>query len=260
MTDRVCVRGCFYPGQHLPNCPDASPYSRLLYAIVTKAVPAKCGGCLPREAWEGALLCEGCIRRTRRVLEQAPDLCEHIRSMIDPLKSGWNFDRELVSGGGGEMPAPVKAALLDAGDYVIAKLTWYAEYFGDVNYGRFKDGWPSDVSPERAYQVTYWAAEYLIEKLPEIANDSAVLGFTEKVIGVPGGDEWSVAKALGRFPIQDRATWSRTPCPECKKKTVKITPPRYQGGMVRYRCSGCEWSPSILQQKRWDHYFEGVGR
>lgn len=261
MTDRFCVRGCVHRGKHTALCNRPSidtPEGRLLAAIFgDQAEP--CEGCEPREAYEGALICERCIRKTRRALEDAADLCGHLRTLIDPRKAQV-FDRENVNAGKAvDAPAPMNVSMVDAADQVIITLTWWAAYYGDVeDYRTVSSGFPSWITPEDTFDISDLPAQFLIAQLPTIANDAAVKGFTEKVIGWPAGDEWSIAKAVKRFPMDQQAFYSKKPCPKCKTRMVWVTPARRFGGKVRYECRNpeCEWSPTVMEHLVWVEYFE----
>lgn len=113
MTDtRTCVRGCItfedsedgrrHP-KHYASCVDFG------HTEVTT-----CRGCVPREAADGALLCVGCIGRARRLLDDAPDLLARLRSIADPSKSGWNWDRDVIRTSQPHAPAPIGDDLFDA--------------------------------------------------------------------------------------------------------------------------------------------------
>lgn len=227
-------------GRHLPTAGDCG-----------------CWGCLPALAADGALICTRCLQRLRAALADSPDLCAHLRSMIDPLKSGWNFDRERGSRlRAAEAPAPVNVDLIDAGNDIITTLSWWATFFGDDTTYRVEGGFPSTTTPEEAYSVAKWAADYLINNLQRISNDSWVVMFSRAVIDWPTDErEWTIRKALATFPMESRATWSARPCPSCDLRTVRVTPPRREGVPVEYVCRGCGWVPPRGEEELWEMYF-----
>ena len=110
-SDRTCARpGCMTRGKHFASCPD---YGK---------TDGDCRGCVPSEARDGAIICERCYRAVRGAITDAPDLVGHLRSIADPTKSSWNFDR-LSGGSRAELPAPVQAAII--ADNVAATLMFH---------------------------------------------------------------------------------------------------------------------------------------
>lgn len=255
---RACARGCAYRGKHLDVCPwGGEQYDR---EHLLKMGLAECKGCMPARVVPGTNLCTRDLRKLRELLEDAPDLCAHIRSMIDPLRSGWNFDRDKgnrpkVTGS----PAPLNVDLLDAGNEVIQILAGWATAFGDTTIYTLDDGWPPRTTPEEAFAVAGWASAYLVNNIMQIAASSDAAWFARYVLDFPKNpNDWTIRKALQRFPLSDRAYWSQAPCPFCAMRVVRVLPPLRGGDETRYECRSCGWSPPVPERETWLIYFEGV--
>lgn len=257
---RPCARGCCYRGKHLDECVWGNEqYDR--DHLREMGLP-ECGGCMPARTVPETNLCTRCMRRLRDLLEDAPDLVAHIRSMIDPRKSGWNFDREkgsrpsLVAS-----PSPMNVELIDASNEVGQILAGWAEAFGDSTVYHLRDGFPSTVTPEEAYGVASWASQYLVNNLDRIAGTSDAAWFSRHVLDFPeGADDWTIRKALARYPMEARAKWATEPCPAegCGLRTIRVQPPRRPGDDTTYRCRSCGWEPPAEERETWAIYFEGV--
>lgn len=216
----------------------------------------------PREAIAGSLLCGRCYSRLRSTLHEAPDLCAHLRSQVDPMKSGWNFDREKTGGrpASGSRP-PMSDDLVDAADEVLAILTYFAELFGDEMEYRTHT-FDAGTDAVGAYHRARMPAAYLLEHLPAIANDARVEGFARAVIDVPRDDEpneeiqWTIAKALRRWSMHESSRWAKQPCPVCETHSVRIRPPRVFGEAPLFWCVNeeCSFDPTG-ELHVWGEYF-----
>jgi hypothetical protein len=256
MDYRACGRGCRYRERHLETCTGQAAGRAQGYGV------EPCRGCVAARTVPGTNLCTRCLRRLREVLAAAPELCAHIRSMIAPVRSGWHFDRDR----GGRRPrpgapAPMSVDLLDAGDEVIQILAGWAEAFGDDPgpYAEVRNGFPSSTTPEGAFTVAKWASDYLVLNLERIAGDTAAVMFTRHVLDFPPDPaDWTIRKALARFPLEQEGSWSRMPCPSarCGMRTVWVTPPRRSGDATRHTCRSCGWSPPAGEEESWSEYFE----
>lgn len=245
---RPCVRGCSYRGVHVEGCPDEET----------------CRGCMPARALDGANLCARDVERLRSKLSEAADLCGHIRTLMDPAKAA-QYGEKLAKGKAPTAPAPVPVDMIDAADAVIVTLVWWAQYFGDdtpyATFGVTGRGWTASSTPERGFAVAKWAADFLTERLPEIAADSFAGMFAKAVLSHPEeASEWSIAKALARFPMHAPPFWASKPCPrpDCSLRTVRVTPPVREGARTAYECRNCGWSPPLPDYDVWVVYFEGV--
>ena len=260
MSERSCIRGCVYRDGHTPGC--AGDVRSASYA------GERCTGCEPAPALEGALICEHCMNRLRRTLTDAPDLCAHLRSLIDPSKAAV-YDQEKL---GGKPPSesqpPMSADLVDAADAVLQILVYWARYFGDITgYRKHADGFRSTISIEQAHGVAQWATDYLLANLETIANDTLVRLFAAAVIDSPADPdpkssvEWTIAKALRRWPMTERPRFARLPCPGCELRTVLVRPPRSEGDERLYECTNeaCGWRPPREETDLWVLYFEAAG-
>jgi hypothetical protein len=219
MSDRACVRGCQVEGVHYANCPD---FGR---------TDGECRGCAPVEARDGVLLCDRCYGKLRRRLEVVPDLVAHLRSIADPLKA-MQYDRPQIHGSGSAVaPAPVSADLIDAANDICHV----------IGCGRLEPG----ASSESAYKRAYWTVAYLLESFDQIANDAeAILEWWPLVMSASLPDQpdfWTITRALSRWPLEDRRTWAKQPCPECGLRTVKVSPPRHRYSRTWFACSSCSW-------------------
>jgi predicted RNA-binding Zn-ribbon protein involved in translation (DUF1610 family) len=182
-------------------------------------------------ARQGALICDRCYGRLRRTLEAIPDLVGHLRSIADPLKAQV-YDRVLVQGSAPEVaPAPVAADLLDA----------LHDIMQTIGAGQLVPGASADV----AYDQALGAVSFLLEQYDVLVNDyDAVVDWWEVVMSPSRPDApefWTVARALGRWPMEDRRRWAKEPCPECGLRSVKITPPRHRKAHAWFACSSCGW-------------------
>lgn len=260
MDERPCIRGCTYQGRHLHTCPEASGAARLIHAIFG-GHQERCPGCEPVLAAHGALICERDIRALRRTISDAPDLCTHLRSLIDPQKAQV-YDREKLGGKpAAESQPPMSADLVDAADEVLAILAYWAEYFGDEMDYRGRHAFPAGVDSEDAFYLARTPALFLLEHLEEIVNDSLVRLMCEKVLGPTADPEdWTIASVMRRWPLHERAKFSKLPCPRCEKRVVLVRPPRQAGDEVGYECrdADCGWVPPAEERVLWMVYFEGV--
>lgn len=240
MTDRVCGRGCVTRGRHMATC-----------------LGDPCRGCEPVEAADDALLCERCCQRLIQTLKQAPELIAHLRSLVDPLKAQAFKDDKLAMGKASFPPAPVNVDLFDAERDIITVLAFWAGAFGDRSQYRVDNGFPSSTSPEGAYGVAKWASDYLVFNMQRILNDDRVVGFSRAILDPPkDSHEWTLSKALRRFPLHDVKTrWATRPCPYCGLRAVLVTLPTFVGEPVQFECRGCLWVPSSLGLDEWSTYF-----
>lgn len=102
--DRICIRGCTKRGIHYATCELSGP-------DYDGAFP--CTGCAPKECREGSFWCDTCFGRTRRLLDDAPDLLARLRSIIDPSKAT-PLDQVRVRVMSSEPAAAVASDPLDA--------------------------------------------------------------------------------------------------------------------------------------------------
>lgn len=220
-----------------------------------------CAGCLPVEAMQGALLCEACAAHLQRVLSDAPDLVAHLRSMVDPRRSGWNFDRVKLSGRSSGSKLPMNTELIEAADETLGILTHFADVFGDEMDYTGRRTLPAGSGSVAAYDAARLPAWYLLDNLGWIINDIRVEGFVRAVLG-PNADpeDWTIARALGRWPMRDRARRAKAACPDCDLMTVLVKPPRHKGDRFVYECRNpkCGWRPSASEYEDWVDVFEGA--
>ncbi|MDY0830750.1 hypothetical protein SK224_16565 [Microbacterium sp. BG28] len=229
--ERDCIRGCTIDDntKHLAVCADFGK------------TDGTCQGCAPVKARDGMLLCDRCYRRLSRTLSDAPDLVGHLRSIADPMKSSWNWDRMIVSSSPVDMPAPVSAAVIDAARDVMRMLHEWAAVANGEAYGRSDLIAGADAAS--AFDVAHDYARTILDHLDELANRKEVTQLWDAVMfrheGEP--DWWSVADALGKWSLDDRERWARNPCPSCDCKTIRVRPPRRRADVARFRCTTCDW-------------------
>jgi hypothetical protein len=162
--------------------------------------------------------------------------------MRQPLRANV-YDKEMVSAGGDEAPAPLSASVIDATRDISRTLRGWAWFVLD-RVPRQASGVLPVVSPA----VARWAAEchtdLILNDLDRLVNDTRhvealcadVLGPTPEAPGF-----WTVGKALARWPLEERSRWSKAPCPLCDLKAVRVTPPTHAGGPTFFRCAECRW-------------------
>lgn len=219
-------------------------------------------GCAGTPALHGSLLCARCLRRLRNTLNEVPDLCALLRSVVDPLRSSWNFGQSHGTASGFSRP-PTSPDLLDAADAVLWIVTHYAVLFGDpMVYDRpvFESG----TGAVTAYYRAAVPVGYLLTHLSVIANDRRVGDLAAAVVDSPADAApnevvtWTVAKVMGRWPLRDRVRWAKEPCPECSMLSVRVRPPRGIREPTTFWCTNedCEWDPQ--DPAEWAGYFETV--
>ncbi|WOF23818.1 hypothetical protein N8K70_03820 [Microbacterium betulae] len=246
-SERYCARGCTIRGEHFAACPD---YGN---------ADGTCRGCVPVEARDGALICERCYRAIRGCLEDAADVVGHLRSIADPTRSSWNFDR-LVLSGRIELPAPVQASIIDASDDIVKALRAWALYV-QFGYGHpwRAQGLEAGADAASSHEDAAACADLILTDLDRIANNhDAALGLHADIAArTPGDpDRWTVADALARFPLDDQPRTAEQPCPECARLTVHVQPPRRGGNDTRYLCRSCGWvANSADDGGLWAHVF-----
>lgn len=227
--DRPCIRGCVVRDatMHLAACPD--------YGVDEPT----CGGCVPRNARDGALVCDRCYRQMRRALDDAPDLVAHLRSIADPTKA-MVYDRVLVSSSRPEMPAPVAADLTDASESIMRTLR---EWAGALVPGLRMGGMHAGALAGETFQEAHYCAAVILDAIDELANDVTVKDLGDALLTRHDGepDWWSVADVAARWRLEDRERWAQTPCPSCDLKTIRVRPPRPGSRVTQFRCMSCDF-------------------
>lgn len=207
------------------------------------------------------MLCRRCMRRLRDALNQSAELCAHLRAMIVPLRAQAYDDREIGSPGAASFaPAPLDLDLVDAGDAIIDVLRWWSQYFGDrTTYGT-SEGFAAGSSVASVYVSAKWAADYLLFNFERIVNDSWIVMFSRKVLDWPADrGDWTIHKALSRWPLSVPVYWSTRPCPNpvCGFRTIRVTPPGRPGADFGFICKACHWEPPVDDVEAWHAYFHG---
>lgn len=194
------------------------------------------------KAREGALICERCDKRARRMLEDAADLVGSLRSKADPMKSTWNFDRQAGSSGSVDLPAPVAADLIDASNDIAQGMRAWAllVQFGEGHPWR-AEHLEAGMTAEDAWDDVDGCTGVILEAFDRLANNAKLIVALCSFLCDAPGDQWTVSGALSKWPLDDRERWAVVPCPECDTKTVRIRPPRGAKRPARFRCTTCEW-------------------
>ncbi|MGX9348138.1 hypothetical protein [Microbacterium sp. KNMS] len=231
-SDRYCVRGCVVRDEHRDECSTAA------------AERFPCRGCVPIVARAGAMVCERCYRTLRGYLEDAADMVGLLRSIADPSKSSWNFDR-IVTAGRVDLPAPVQSEIIDASnDITVTLRAWAYDLLGVERDGDPR-GLEAGADAAAAFEAVVACADIVLAELDAIANDAvAVLKLWADVAQRSEGEpsRWTVADAVARWPLNDRPRTAEQPCPECEQYAVRVIPSRRAGRPTRYLCRECDWS------------------
>lgn len=231
--DRICIRGCTVKDVHFATCP-----------AFGSAGSGDCRGCAPREARDGALICERCYRSLRRCLEDAGDIVGLLRSIADPSRAAV-FDKIVVQSSRPDLPAPVAADLVDASeDITRAVRMWEMHVAGEAIPDRVP-GLPAGTWAADAHAIVQESADVVLDELDRIVNNAAeVTDLCSAVLtrhAEASPPWWSIADALARWSFDDRPRWADAPCPDCDLKTVRVSPASRRGGATRYVCTGCGW-------------------
>ncbi|MDJ1113221.1 hypothetical protein [Microbacterium dauci] len=185
----------------------------------------------------------------RRLIDDAPDLIAHLRSVADPTKARV-YDRVLVQSSQPELPAPVDASILDASnDIAVTLRIWEARVLhpeAETRAYHLRAGIEGDVAADSAR----WDADVVLAGLDLIANDKRqVLALGDALLARSGSsspDFWSLADVAARWAIDDKPRWAEAPCPECDLMTVRVQPSHRRGGRTRYVCNECGWEANDL--------------
>lgn len=228
--ERKCLHGCMVPDAHWATCGYWDGAN-------------DCRGCVGVEARDGALVCDRCFTRSMRMLEDVADLVGSLRSKADPMRSTWNLDRQSVSSSRVELPAPVSADLIDASNDLGQGLRAWAlvVQFGPDSPWR-AEHLEAGITAEDAWDDADGCARVILDAFPRVVNDSHLAGPLTGFLLDPPGDQWTVAGALAKWPLDDRERWATRPCPECDTRTVRVRPPRGERHPARFRCTTCDWS------------------
>lgn len=225
MSADICIRGCLRRGEHFAACP---AFGR---------EDGECRGCVPRSLRDGAVVCERCFYRLRRALEDLPDLVGMLRAKADPLKA-LDYTRAGQRRGSRDpgSPAPVSVVLLDAIHDLMLGI--------GVSHRDIRPGQDSG----DAYEVTLAEVGRVLEMLDAIVADEATAAaWCDFAFRVNGEDErWTIAGALKRWPLEERARHAAQPCPECGLRSVKVSPPRHKYARLWLNCESCGWRKNEL--------------
>lgn len=221
MTDSACIRGCIVANLHYAAC---ESYGR---------GDGTCTGCVPAAARDDALVCGRCYGRLRRALDRAPEVIEHLRTLIGNI-SAKRYDSEIRHSGAAHTHAPASADMLDACRDIMTLVT-----VSDL---------PASASPYEARELAEAGVRELLTHFDEIVNDADSFAQWWQIViphEVPGHPEfWTISRALARWPLEDRRRWASAPCPECDLLSVAIIPPPRHPAPVWYSCTSCDWERS----------------
>lgn len=207
--ERACIRGCTVPDVHYATCAwfgmSEAPAEEV--SALQKIEPA-CGGCAPRVAREGALICDRCYRRILRLLNESPDMLGRMRSIADPTKAVV-YSAVRATSAREENPAPIGSDLLDAISQVSANLRSWSMHVDPDSWWAL--GARAAVGPVRAFKDARTCVDGIVGGLDRIVNDrDLVLSLAEAVLvthpeTVEGGRVWSVADAMSRWGAERRS-------------------------------------------------------
>jgi hypothetical protein len=241
-TERACRRGCTIKGEHYATCAD---YGR--------DAEGDCRGCAPRVAVDGSLICGRCFGRLRRNLDAAADLLDVLRTRADPSKAQV-YDKVIVGGSLGDLtPGPVSADIVDASEQIMRELIAWARYASTGEHAPGDFILAPGASAQVAASEARLAARAILAHLCDLANDAEQIDALCHFVLDQWLDDadrdvddrgWTLARALGRWPLEERAWWAAQPCPMCDRRAVYVTPPRTSGGATTYQCraASCGWS------------------
>ncbi|MEV8269136.1 hypothetical protein AB0P19_02240 [Microbacterium oleivorans] len=226
------------PDAHFSMCPSFGT-----------STDTSCSGCVPVAARDGVLICERCYRSIRRLVDDAPDLLAHLRSIADPTKARV-YDRVLVQSSRPEYPAPVDASVLDASNDIAVTLRNWADRVANPNDDVFDRHLQAGIDAASAHDDARACADLILSELDAIANDKhQVLALADALMSRSETSSpafWSIADVATRWAIDDRPRWAEAPCPACDLMTVRVMPSRRRGGRTRYICRECEWEADDL--------------
>lgn len=193
--ERTCIRGCTVRDVHYATCPSFGTDE------------GDCKGCAPRVARHGALICDRCYGRTRRLLAETPELIERIRSIADPTKAVV-YSAVRAAGARDEKHAPTPSDVLDATTQITSNMRDWAMYLDPGPF--WNAGSTPGVGPVRLPGVAT-TTRIIAEHLDELVNDrDQILRLSEAVLvnhsttdeGVR--ETWSVADAAARWGLERR--------------------------------------------------------
>lgn len=221
-------------GEHYAACPDYS-----------QGGPGTCRGCVPRETVGDSLICGKCFGRMRTLIEGAPDMLAHLRSLGDPLKGTDYAEKASSAGGSGRThaPPPIPPELLDAPDFIVT-LLWSTR---EVMEGRLPNGRmqvPVGAGPWVMFDFAKDAVRDILAGLSALSERAEVVQLADAVIGRPASrDEWTLRTIFERWSLREDPWWAAQPCPvpSCSVRAVKVTPPGLPGDETRYECAKCGW-------------------
>ncbi|WP_184216976.1 hypothetical protein [Microbacterium marinum] len=206
-----------------------------------------CKGCAPAKVQPGSAVCGPCWRRVRLLVDEAPDMVAHLRSKADPMKSGWNFDREIVSSSRVELPAPVASDLVDASDDIMRTLRGWALDLQFPGHPYSPSGLEAGAESDEAYADARACADVILAAYAGAMSDPDRARMLSDAFRGEGRDPeargwWTVGDALQKWRLDDQRRWAKSPCPICDLRMVRVIPSR--AGRVRFVCErrGCDWS------------------
>jgi hypothetical protein len=243
----TCVRMCVIARRHLADCPD----------------PDTCPGCLPRGTIDGTLVCDACTWRAVHALAQIPGLVAHLRDNIAPGATQPGPDIKRTKGDAA--PAPLNlTAVADADDLHAELASWVLlvlEEHPDHLTGPTWRG--SDIRPA-AKRRTEWG-----ENVYHGARVVGTRGNAEDtrriarwlhthhdwILSQPWTDDYVTAMpdrywtTAARWPVEERAKYLPTPCPNCDRLTLKRYPPTFASGPVTIACAAIDCRHAIPEEQ-----------
>lgn len=177
------------------------------------------------------------------MLQAAPDMLGHLRSLTDPLKGTDYAAKANSTGSGGRLhaPPPVPVELFDAADFIVTLLWSTVEVVNDrIPSGRMQVPVAADAVDVLDYADA--AVAEIIPRLAALSERPEVVPLADAVIGSPASrDEWTLRTIFERWSITEDPWWAAQPCPVCGLRAIKVTPPATPGDETNYRCASCTW-------------------
>lgn len=189
-----CIRGCTIRDEHYAACPDFGKTG------------ATCWGCKPRPTRGATLVCDGCFKRFRRMLLDAPDLLGRLQSIAEQDKAV-AFTPVKAKGSPAESPVQIGSDLLDALTEISANLHDWSVH---LDAHRAAPAPTVGMSSTEVYAKSARDAGVVLSHLETIvAVEGQLSRLAEAVIVMhqpddQGARRWSVADAVARWGVERR--------------------------------------------------------
>jgi len=232
-----CASGCTLRDRHTTPTPDKHPDD--------------CPGCQPRPTVPGLAVCWRCYYRLVDALTRAPDLVAHIRDHVTP---GSAVRQEGTRGKRPAPPAPLNVtAVADADDLHALLASWAGVILTDhpdhltgpswsgtrLLPARRRPNTPVYLDPEPAGLTTTgdWHATAAVTRWIYTHHEWAL---TQEWAGDLTTEVTTLVATLrGRYPVEERPTYTGAPCPNCGRPSLIRYAPTCWQGPVTITCADC---------------------